>query len=121
VLLNPKTDRLAMSVMMHISRDGAVRDYSFHNSVIHSRERMTYDDVQKIIDGDPVLTSRFASILPEIQKIDRLARILQRRREESGAIDFDLPEPLLTYDDKGNVTGSRSRYVTFPIASSKSS
>jgi len=103
--LNPKTDRLAMSVMMHISRDGAVRDYSFHNSVIHSRERMTYDDVQKIIDGDPVLTSRFASILPEIQKIDRLARILQRRREESGAIDFDLPEPLLTYDDKGNVTG----------------
>ena len=103
--LNPKTDRLAMSVMMHISRDGAVRDYSFHNSVIHSKERMTYDDVQKIIDGDTALTSRFASILPEIQKIDRLARILQRRRSESGAIDFDLPEPMLTYNDKGNVTG----------------
>ena len=46
--LNPKTDRLAISVMMHISRDGTVRDYSFHNSVIHSKERMNYDDVQKI-------------------------------------------------------------------------
>jgi ribonuclease R len=103
--LNPKTDRLAMSVMMHISRDGEVRDYSFHNSVIHSKERMTYDDVQRIIDGDETLTTRYASILPEIHKIDRLARILQRRRQDSGAIDFDLPEPLLTYNDQGDVTG----------------
>jgi ribonuclease R len=103
--LNPKTDRLAMSVMMHISRDGEVRDYSFHNSVIHSRERMTYDDVQKILDGDETLATRYASILPEIRKIDRLARILQRRRQDSGAIDFDLPEPMLTYNDQGDVTG----------------
>jgi ribonuclease R len=103
--LNPKTDRLAMSVMMHISRSGEVRDYSFHNSVIHSKERMTYDDVQKIIDGDEALTARYSAILPEIRKIDRLARILQKRREESGAIDFDLPEPMLTYNDQGDVTG----------------
>ena len=103
--LNPNTDRLAMSVMMHISREGEVRDYSFHNSVIHSRERMTYDDVQKIIDGDKGLAERYASVLPEIRKIDRLARILQRRRQESGAIDFDLPEPMLTYNDQGDVTG----------------
>jgi ribonuclease R len=103
--LNPKTDRLAMSVMMHISRDGTVRDYSFHNSVIHSKERMNYDDVQKILDGDKPLTQQYAHILPEIQKIDRLARILRQRRRESGAIDFDLPEPMLTYSDEGDVTG----------------
>ena len=103
--LNPKTDRLAMSVMMHISREGDVRDYSFHNSVIHSRARMTYDDVQKILDGDGALAAQHATILPEIRKIDRLARILQRRREESGAIDFDLPEPMIEYNDQGDVTG----------------
>jgi ribonuclease R len=103
--LNPKTDRLAMSVMMHISREGDVRDYSFHNSVIHSRARMTYDDVQKILDGDGALAAQYATILPEIRKIDRLARILQRRREESGAIDFDLPEPMIEYNDQGDVTG----------------
>jgi ribonuclease R len=91
--------------MMHISREGEVLDYSFHNSVIHSKERMTYDDVQKIIDGDAALAARYASILPEIRKIDRLARILQRKREESGAIDFDLPEPILMYNDAGDVTG----------------
>ena len=103
--LNPKTDRLAMSVMIHISRKGEVLDYSFHKSVIHSSERMTYDDVQKIIDGDKVLSAQYAHVLPEIKKIERLARLLQQRREESGAIDFDLPEPLLTYNDEGDVTG----------------
>lgn len=103
--LNPGSDRLAMSVMMHISGDGEVRDYSFHNSVIHSKARMTYDDVQKIIDGDAALSARYDFILPEIRKIDRLARILQKRRVESGAIDFDLPEPMLTYNDQGDVTG----------------
>lgn len=103
--LNPETDRLAMSVMMHISREGDVRDYSFHNSIIHSKARMNYDDVQKIIDGDGALSERYASVLPEIRKIDRLAHILQRRRTESGAIDFDLPEPILEYNDQGDVTG----------------
>ena len=103
--LNPNTDRLAMSVIMHISHNGDVRDYSFHNSVIHSKERMNYDDVQKIIDGDKALTQQYAHILPEIQKVDRLAHILQRRRKERGTIDFDLPEPILTYGDEGDVTG----------------
>ena len=103
--LNPKADRLTMSVMMHISRDGEVLDHSFHNSVIHSKARMTYDDVQKVIDGDVALIAQYASILPEIRKIDRLARILGQRRKTSGAIDFDLPEPMLTYNDAGDVTG----------------
>jgi ribonuclease R len=103
--LNPRMDRLAMSVMMHISREGDVLDYSFHNSVIHSKERMTYEDVQKIIDGDTELRSRYADIIPDIRKIESLAQVLRRRREEIGAIDFDLPEPVLTYDEEGGVTG----------------
>jgi ribonuclease R len=103
--LNPRTDRLAMSVMMHVSKEGEVRDYSFHNSVIHSKERMNYGDVQKILDGDAGVTAGYEHVLPEIQKFERLARVLQRRRQEAGAIDFDLPEPVLTYNDQGDVTG----------------
>jgi ribonuclease R len=103
--LNPRVDRLAMSVIMHISRDGEVRDYSVHNSVIHSKERMTYEDVQLMIDGDPAMTARFRHILPEIQKVNTLAIILQKKRQERGAIDFDLPEPVLTYDEMGGVLG----------------
>jgi ribonuclease R len=103
--LNPRVDRLAMSVIMHISRDGDVSDYSVHNSVIHSKERMTYEDVQLMIDGDPAMTARFRHILPEIKKINALAIILQKKRQDRGAIDFDLPEPVLTYDEMGGVLG----------------
>ena len=103
--LNPRVDRLAMSVIMHISREGDVKDYSVHNSVIHSKERMTYEDVQLMIDGDAEVTERFRHILPEIQKINKLALLVQKKRQERGAIDFDLPEPMLTYDEMGGVLG----------------
>lgn len=103
--LNPKTDRLAMTAMMHLSRAGDLLDYSFHKSVIHSKERMTYEDVQEVIDGNLAFERRYEDILPHIQNIARLAEIIQKRRQQRGAIDFDLPEPLLTYNEQGVVTG----------------
>jgi len=103
--LNPRVDRLALSVMMHISRTGEVLDYSFHKSIIHSKERMTYEDVQSILNGNAMLEQRFAHVVPQIRNIARLADILQRRRRQQGAIDFDLPEPMLTYDEQGAVAG----------------
>jgi ribonuclease R len=103
--LNPKTDRLALSVMMHVSRTGEVMDYSFHRSVINSKERMVYEDVQRILDGDRLLEQRYSHVVPYIKNIARLAQIIEKRRQSRGAIDFDLPEPLLTYDDEGMVTG----------------
>jgi ribonuclease R len=103
--LNPKTDRLAMSVVAHISSDGEVLDYSFHKSVIHSKERMNYDDVQKVLDGDPTLTARYEHLLKDIRTFQKLAVILMKVRERRGSIDFDLPEPMLTYGEEGEVTG----------------
>lgn len=103
--LNPHTDRLALSVMMHIGSSGEVRDYSFHKSIIHSQERMTYEDVQGALDGDKALTEKFGSLMPHLRDVEKLARIIQQRRHDRGAIDFDLPEPLLTYDELGGVSG----------------
>ncbi len=103
--LNPKVDRLAMSVMMHLSRDGEVHDYSFHRSVIHSKERLTYEDVQEVLDGNAMLERRYAHVVPHIRTIARLAEIIRTRRQQRGAIDFDLPEPILTYDAQGEVSG----------------
>jgi len=103
--LNPNVDRLTVSVMMHISPSGQVLDYSFHKSIIHSKERMTYDDVQKLLDGNVALERKYDHVLPQIRNIARLAEILQKRRQQRGAIDFDLPEPLLTYDEQGMVSG----------------
>jgi len=103
--LNPKVDRLAMTVMMHLSRTGEVLDYSFHKSIIHSKERMTYEDVQEILNGNAMVGRRFQSVATHIQTIARLADIIQKRRQQRGAIDFDLPEPMLTYNEEGEVSG----------------
>ncbi len=103
--LNPRVDRLAMSVIMHLSRDGEVRDYSFHKSVIHSKERMTYEDVQKILDGDPAMTARYRAHPSRDSKINTLANIVQKKRQERGAIDFDLPEPDADLQREGGVMG----------------
>jgi ribonuclease R len=103
--LNPKVDRLAMSVMMHLSRTGDVLDYSFHKSIIHSKERMTYEDVQEVLNGNAALERRYAEVVPQIRTISRLAEIIQKKRHQHGAIDFDLPEPMLTYDEQGLVSG----------------
>lgn len=103
--LNPKVDRLAMSAIMHLSRTGEVLDYSFHKSIIHSKERMTYEDVQHVLDGDAALERKYEHVLAHVRNIARLAEIVQKRRQARGAIDFDLPEPLLTYNEEGAVTG----------------
>lgn len=103
--LNPRTDRLALSVIMHLSRTGEVLDYSFHKSIIYSRERMVYEDVQRLLEGDRIFEQRYSHVLPHIRNIAHLAEIIQKRRRQRGAIDFDLPEPLLTYDEEGMVIG----------------
>jgi ribonuclease R len=103
--LNPKVDRLALSVIVHLSRQGEVLDYSFHKSVICSKERMTYEDVQEILNGNSSLEARFRDVVPHIRTIAHLAEIIQKRRRQRGAIDFDLPEPMLTYDAQGELLG----------------
>src|SRR2546426_1126656 len=86
--LNPKTDRLALSVMMHLSGTGEIRDHSFHKSVIHSKQRMTYEDVQEVLNGNPALEDRFRDVVPQIRIIAQLAEMIQKRRHQRGAIDF---------------------------------
>src|SRR5205814_1484302 len=51
------------------------------------------------------MEDKFCEIVPHIRTIARLAEIIRKRRQQRGAIDFDLPEPMLTYDEQGEVTG----------------
>src|SRR3989442_10942403 len=103
--LNPKKDRLALSVVIHLSGTGEVPDYSFQKSVIHSKEPTTYEDVKQILDGTPSLEEQYAHVVPQLRTLQGLAKIIQERRRQRGAIDFDLPEPMLTYNERGDVAG----------------
>lgn len=104
--LNPRVDRFTFSALMEIDRKGRVVDYSLTPSVIHSAERMTYTVVNQIIsapEGDAA--EAYSHIREMILTMHKLAMILIDRRSDEGAIDFDLPEAELLFDDEGQVCG----------------
>lgn len=104
--LKPKVDRLAMSALMVVDRGGRVKSYQIRESVICSNERMTYTDVNHLLQhDDPQLAMRYAELLDLFQTMEELARILIGMRMRRGAIDFNLPESIFEFDDEGRVAG----------------
>ncbi len=102
--LNPRCDRLVLSVLLEIDPEGEVVDAEFCEGVIASAERMTYTDVNLILSGDPGLRGRYARLTPRFEQMAELAEILNRRRQKRGSIDFDLPEPVIEFGEAGQVT-----------------
>jgi ribonuclease R len=103
--LRPHEDRLVLSALLEIDPRGDVVGQEFTRGVIRSVERMTYTAVHGALEGDPALSDRYARLLPRFQTMRELALILNRKRVRRGSIDFDLPEPLLEFDEFGEMTG----------------
>jgi ribonuclease R len=103
--LRPHEDRLVLSALLEIDPRGDVVGQKFTRGVIRSAERMTYTAVHGVLEGDPVLGDRYARLLPRFHAMRELALILNRKRVRRGSIDFDLPEPLLEFDEFGEMTG----------------
>ena len=68
--------------------------------VIRSFERMTYTNVNKVIEKDPEMTARYAPLVKHFANMKELALLLNARRNEHGSIDFDLPEQVIEFDDQ---------------------
>jgi ribonuclease R len=101
--LNPKVDRLVMSVLMELDGAAKLLRAEFFQGVIRSAERMTYTNVNKVIEGDAEMTQRYAPLLSEFQRMKELALLLNKRRGARGSIDFDLPEAVIEFDDQGRM------------------
>ncbi|MBI3667456.1 MAG: VacB/RNase II family 3'-5' exoribonuclease [Acidobacteria bacterium] len=102
--LLPRADRLSLSVLLEFDASGQVVSTEVCEGVIRSAERMTYTDVNLILSGDAGLRERYASLTPRFEQMAELAEILNRRRRARGSIDFDLPEPVIEFDELGFVT-----------------
>jgi ribonuclease R len=102
--LNPQVDRLVMSVIMEIDGDGRIGRVELTPGVIRSAERMTYTNVHKVIENDPEMTKRYQNLADEFKRMRDLALILSKRRHNRGSIDFDLPEPIIQFDEHGHTT-----------------
>ncbi|QXM05694.1 ribonuclease R [Crassaminicella indica] len=100
--LNPKVNRLTLSVDMEIDKKGKVVNHKIYESVIKTCERMTYTDVSNILEnGDEELKSRYAYLLDDFKRMEQLAKILRKRREDRGSIDFDFDESKIVLDEQG--------------------
>ena len=99
--LRPHVDRLVMSCVMEIDHQGEILGYELNAGVIRSAERMTYTDVNLILEGDPEVRRRYERLVGEFELMRDLATILNRKRERRGSIDFDLPEPVIEFDEFG--------------------
>src|SRR5579875_96132 len=103
--LNPYVDRLVMSALMEIDRQGHIVRYELTPGIIHSAERMTYTAVRDILVGEPGACREYGALVPNFKLMEELALILIRRRRERGSIDFDLPEPEIMFDETGHMIG----------------
>lgn len=107
--LNEGQDKLTLSCVMRVDPKGRVLGSHITQSVICSRHRMTYSDVNAIFAGDKVLTTKYADIMGDLTQMKELAEVLRARREEKGSIDFELEEAAFTYGADGRVAGVSPR------------
>jgi ribonuclease R len=103
--LNPGVDRLVLSALMEIDHQGEIVNQEFTPGLIRSAERMTYTNVHLLLEGDSGLRGRYAPLVGRFELMRELALILNRKRVRRGSIDFDLPEPLIEFDEWGAMTG----------------
>jgi ribonuclease R len=101
--LKPDEDRLTMSVFMDIDGKGNMTGYEIEDSVIRSRERMTYKNVSRIFEGDKKLLERYKEIKDDLFLMKKAAEILRKNRMAEGSIDFDLPEADVILDMDGKI------------------
>jgi ribonuclease R len=103
--LRPGEDRLVLSCIMQLDVEGRIESYEIVEGVIRSAARMTYTAVHAILEGDAATQARYAELVPSFERMRRLAGLMNKRREERGSIDFDLPEPVIEFDEQGQMRG----------------
>ena len=101
----PHVDRLVLSCIMEIDHQGEIVEYTLNEGVIRSAERMTYTNVHLILEGDKALRQQYHSLVEGFERMRELAGILNRKRIRRGSIDFDLPEPVIEFEEKGLMKG----------------
>ncbi|KRM75389.1 ribonuclease R [Secundilactobacillus collinoides] len=108
--LNEGVLRLCMSCEMEIDSEGNVVNHRIHPSVMKSKARMTYTDVNKILEAhDEATRDRYGELTPMFDQMAELHKILYKSRKRRGAIDFDDTEAEIIVDDKGHAIDIKLR------------
>ena len=101
-------DRYAVTCQMKISFEGTVTEYEIYPSVIKSKHRMTYTNVNRILDHDKEIVNQYSDICQMIYKAYELSRIVDKTRKAAGGIEFDSSEPVII-EENGKVVDIKLR------------
>jgi ribonuclease R len=102
--LKPREERLVLSAIMQFDSSGRMLSSWMTPGVIRSAERMTYTNVNKVLEGDAEMSERYSHLNHHFRAMKGLALLLNARRAENGSIDFDLPEPVIEFDEQQQMT-----------------
>ena len=112
--LNQGEDRLTLSCIMEIDNKGNVISSNVCKGVICVTKRMSYKDVQKILDGnDEEILEKYRAYIEDFKLMEELANILKQRRLENGYLNLDLPETKIELDIDGRVVNIGKYETTF--------
>lgn len=96
--LNEGEDRLALSCLMRIDKKGVVKDSEIVESVIRSRHKMTYDEVEQLLNSEEEVSKKYALVKDMVGLFSELTHILQTMREKKGSISLDVKEAKIVFD-----------------------
>lgn len=112
--LNAKKDRFTLSIQMEIDENGNVISSEIFKAVINVKERMTYTNVNKIIENsDAEVVKKYEEYIDEFKLMAELAHILEDRRKKQGSLDLDIPESKITLDENGKAIDVGKYELTF--------
>lgn len=101
--LLPRIPRLTFTVEMHFSNSGDIKETNFYPSIIQTIERMTYTSVSRIlVEKDKREIKKYKNLVSHFEKMAELCELLKNKRKARGSLDFDLPEPEILLDIKGD-------------------
>ncbi len=102
--LNPGVDRLCMACEIRITPTGRLRGYRFFNAVMRSHARLTYMITARLlVERDAALRHQYASLVPHLEDLYALYQALHAERLKRGAVDFELPETRIVFDEHGKI------------------
>jgi ribonuclease R len=110
--LQPMQKRLTKSAFITYNDAGKVLRSEFANSVILSKARLTYTEVDKILKGEP--TEKSQEVVALLQEMEKLAKIIETRRRSDGMLHLDMPETELEFDKSGKVVDAHPADTSYP-------
>ncbi len=107
--LNPEVNRLCFVCDMEIDADGEIATYDFYQAVMYSHARLTYTQVAKLLDGDASGSDIPDALHSSIHDLSKVSQLLGKRRRKTGAIEFEIPEPVIIFDEDRKIERIEAR------------